>query len=94
MEAFNRRGLSLFLLANVLTGAVNLGFDTLHAGMGSAAGIVGMYLACLCLFAAWPGPGPGGGRAVAGEGVGARGFLGWYGPRGRARGGGSGSVPG
>ena len=94
LEAFNRRGLSLFLLANVLTGAVNLGFDTLHAGMGSAAGIVGMYLACLCLFAAWPGPGPGGGRAVAGEGGGARGFLGWYGPRGRARGGGSGSVPG
>ena len=88
LEAINRRGLSLFLLANVLTGAVNLGFDTLHAGTGSAVGIVGVYLAFLCLFAAWPG----GGRAVAGEGVGGGGFLGWNGPKGRARGGGGGAT--
>ena len=54
LEAFNRRGLPAFLLANVLTGAVNLGFDTLHAGTGAAAGLVGAYLAALCLFAGKP----------------------------------------
>ena len=54
LEAFNRRGLPAFLLANLLTGAVNMGFDTLHAGASAAAGIVGVYLAVLCLFVRWP----------------------------------------
>jgi hypothetical protein len=54
LEAFNRRGLPAFLLANVFTGAVNTGFDTLHAGATAAAGIVGVYLAALCLFVRWP----------------------------------------
>ncbi|GBF94214.1 hypothetical protein Rsub_06484 [Raphidocelis subcapitata] len=50
--AINRNLLPLFLAANLLTGAVNLGFDTLAASDGVARAIVGAYLVVVCLLAA------------------------------------------
>ncbi|KIZ02066.1 Uncharacterized protein MNEG_5891 [Monoraphidium neglectum] len=51
LEAFNRNMLALFLAANLATGAVNLGVDTLSVGHGAARAIVGTYLVAVCLLA-------------------------------------------
>ncbi|KAI8470240.1 MAG: GWT1-domain-containing protein [Monoraphidium minutum] len=51
LEAFNRNMLGLFLAANLVTGAVNLGMDTMAAGDGAARAVVGAYLGGVCLLA-------------------------------------------
>lgn len=45
MAAFNRNGLALFLIANLLTGAVNLGFNTLDMSTAQAVGVLVGYAA-------------------------------------------------
>jgi phosphatidylinositol glycan class W len=47
LEAFNRNGLAIFLVANLLTGAVNLGVKTLYVGSLQAMGILLGYAAVL-----------------------------------------------
>ena len=42
-EGLSRNQLAAFLLANVLTGAVNLSIDTMHAGAGVATGVMMAY---------------------------------------------------
>ncbi|KAI9822850.1 MAG: Glucosaminyl phosphatidylinositol (GlcN-PI) nositol acylation protein [Phylliscum demangeonii] len=51
LRAFNQHGLILFALANVLTGAVNLGLDTLRAGTATALAVLLAYLALLTAVA-------------------------------------------
>ena len=51
LGAFNQNGLAVFLLANLGTGAVNLGVDTLGAGPGKAMGILVVYAAALTAVA-------------------------------------------
>ncbi|KAI9815816.1 MAG: Glucosaminyl phosphatidylinositol (GlcN-PI) nositol acylation protein [Thelocarpon impressellum] len=57
LRAFNRNGLALFLLANLLTGAVNLGAHTLEAGkleaMGLLVGYAGVLAAVALALDAW-----------------------------------------
>lgn len=48
MHAFNRNGLALFLLANLLTGLVNLTVPTLHLGDVEAMVILVTYIATIC----------------------------------------------
>jgi len=48
MQAFNRNGLALFLLANLLTGAINMTIPTLHVGDVEAMLILVAYIATLC----------------------------------------------
>ncbi|PLN83242.1 GPI-anchored wall transfer protein 1 [Aspergillus taichungensis] len=45
MAAYNRNGLALFLIANLLTGAVNLGFNTLDMSTAQAVGVLVGYAA-------------------------------------------------
>lgn len=47
MSAFNKNGLAVFLLANLLTGAVNLGIHTLDAGTVPAMVVLVGYVAVL-----------------------------------------------
>ena len=47
MRAFNRNGLLIFLIANLLTGAVNLGINTLDANKYVAMGVLFGYAAAL-----------------------------------------------
>lgn len=47
MAAFNKNGLAIFLLANLLTGAVNLGVHTLDVATGPAMAILVAYVAVL-----------------------------------------------
>lgn len=51
MLAFNRNMLALFLIANLLTGAVNLSINTLAVGSWAARVIVGVYMLLLCSIA-------------------------------------------
>ncbi|KIM24843.1 hypothetical protein M408DRAFT_331516 [Serendipita vermifera MAFF 305830] len=51
LEGFNRNGLVIFLLANVLTGIINLSIETIYMPDGTALGILGAYLLFLCGFA-------------------------------------------
>lgn len=57
MRSINYNGLAFFLLANVLTGLVNMTFDTIH--MHQAASMVVMFLYCfvlnavVCVMYAW-----------------------------------------
>ena len=53
LEALNAQGLPVFLLANVLTGAVNLSMDTQAVGPVGAKVLVGCYLALLTGVAQW-----------------------------------------
>ena len=48
MDAMNRHGLLVFVIANLLTGIVNLTFDTLHANDGTALLILSLYLGAVC----------------------------------------------
>lgn len=49
LHAFNRNGLPLFLLANLLTGAINMSMDTLHMGDVEAMAVLVSYVAVLCV---------------------------------------------
>lgn len=51
LEVLNRHGLLVFIVANLLTGLVNLSFDTLHASDGVALWILVLYLGAVCTFA-------------------------------------------
>jgi phosphatidylinositol glycan class W len=51
LEAYNRNGLALFLVANVLTGLVNLSVDTLGAGRVEAMAILGAYMGIITIVA-------------------------------------------
>lgn len=53
LRAFNANGLALFLAANLLTGAVNLGVDTLAVGTWGAVGILVVYSGTLAAVAVW-----------------------------------------
>jgi phosphatidylinositol glycan class W len=47
LRAYNRNGLAIFLLANLLTGLVNMTVPTLHAGNIATMGILFGYMAAL-----------------------------------------------
>jgi phosphatidylinositol glycan class W len=47
LHAFNRNGLALFLLANILTGAVNMLFETWHFNDVQAMGVLVAYIGTL-----------------------------------------------
>ena len=51
LGAFNKNGLAIFLVANLGTGAVNLGVDTLSAGPEKAMGILIVYSAVITAVA-------------------------------------------
>ncbi|KAI9660048.1 MAG: Glucosaminyl phosphatidylinositol (GlcN-PI) nositol acylation protein [Bathelium mastoideum] len=51
LQAFNRNGLAIFLLANLLTGGVNLTVHTIHVHHGTAMGILVTYMGILCALA-------------------------------------------
>lgn len=47
MQAFNNNGLAVFLIANLLTGMINLGLRTLDMSSLSAMGVLVAYAACV-----------------------------------------------
>ena len=49
--AFNSNGLAVFLVANLLTGVVNMGLDTLGTGALGAMGTLVAYAGCVTGFA-------------------------------------------
>lgn len=51
MQAFNSNGLVVFLVANLLTGLVNLSIDTLGMGDLGAMGLLGLYAMLVTSFA-------------------------------------------
>ncbi|PVF95049.1 hypothetical protein CPB86DRAFT_788429 [Serendipita vermifera] len=51
LEAINLNGLLIFLLANVLTGLINLSIQTIYMPDGVAMGILSGYLLGICVFA-------------------------------------------
>ena len=51
LGALNAHLLGLFLLANVLTGAVNMALPTMDASAPFALGVLGAYMATLCAAA-------------------------------------------
>ena len=51
MQAFNKNGLAVFLIANLMTGMVNLSLNTLDMGYLSAMGILIGYAACVTAVA-------------------------------------------
>ncbi|KAL8787203.1 MAG: hypothetical protein Q9195_007894 [Heterodermia aff. obscurata] len=51
LRAFNRNGLAIFLVANLLTGMINLGVDTLRMTQYQAMGILLTYAALVTSFA-------------------------------------------
>ncbi|KAI9677173.1 MAG: Glucosaminyl phosphatidylinositol (GlcN-PI) nositol acylation protein [Trizodia sp. TS-e1964] len=53
LEAFNRNGLAIFLLANPLTGLVNQTVNTLDCGAPAAMGILTAYISLLAVVAVY-----------------------------------------
>ena len=53
LGAANRNMLGVFLAANLLTGAVNLAFNTLAVGDAAARALVCVYMLVVCLCASW-----------------------------------------
>jgi phosphatidylinositol glycan class W len=51
LDAMNRQGLLVFIVANLLTGLVNLSLNTLQAGDATALGILFLYLSTVSGFA-------------------------------------------
>ena len=51
LQAFNRNGLAIFLVANLATGLINLTVDTLHMGQFEAIGILLTYAALITSLA-------------------------------------------
>ena len=51
LKSFNRNGLTIFLLANLLTGLVNLSLDTLSMGQTGAMGVLVAYSSLLTAVA-------------------------------------------
>ncbi|PWW71623.1 GPI-anchored wall transfer protein 1 [Tuber magnatum] len=51
LEAFNRNGLAIFLVANLLTGLVNVSINTLEYGRIAAMGVLTSYILVLTLLA-------------------------------------------
>ncbi|RPB04023.1 GPI-anchored wall transfer protein 1 [Choiromyces venosus 120613-1] len=51
LEAFNRNGLAIFLVANLLTGLVNVSINTLNYGRIPAMGVLTSYILVLTLLA-------------------------------------------
>ena len=51
LQAVNANMLLTFLAANVLTGLINMGIDTLGVSDWAARGIVACYMLCLCFMA-------------------------------------------
>ena len=51
LDAFNRHPLTVFLVANLLTGAVNLSMDTAAASHATAAAVLTLYMALVCATA-------------------------------------------
>ena len=51
LGAYNKNGLAIFLLANLLTGAVNMTTDTLRASMARAMAIMFVYVGTLTVVA-------------------------------------------
>ena len=51
LRAYNRNGLAVFLLANLLTGLVNMTVRTLYVARVEAVGILGVYMAVLTAVA-------------------------------------------
>jgi phosphatidylinositol glycan class W len=51
LDAMNRQGLLVFIMANLLTGLVNLSLNTLQAGDATALGILFLYLSTVSGFA-------------------------------------------
>jgi phosphatidylinositol glycan class W len=53
LAGFNRNGLAIFLLANLLTGAVNLALPTLHLSTPASMAILVAYMGILGGVAVW-----------------------------------------
>ncbi len=51
LQAVNANMLLIFLVANVLTGLINMGIDTLGISDWAARGMVACYMLCLCVVA-------------------------------------------
>lgn len=51
LEAVNRNGLAVFLLANLMTGLVNVSMKTMYASHGTALFVLAAYSAVICGFA-------------------------------------------
>lgn len=51
LEAVNRNGLAVFLIANLLTGLINVSMQTMYAGHGTALAVLGAYSAGISAFA-------------------------------------------
>ena len=51
MQAYNSNGLAVFLVANLLTGLVNLSMNTLETSNLAAMGVLGLYAVLVTGFA-------------------------------------------
>jgi len=51
LDAVNKNGLVVFLVANLLTGLVNVSFQTMYAGPTKSMVILAGYTGLVCVFA-------------------------------------------